>query len=47
MYNHVGYGCLQKTKLVEGHLSSCNYSHCGRTDKGVSALGQVRSDLLR
>ena len=34
------FECLQKTKLVED-LQNCNYSRCGRTDKGVSALGQV------
>lgn len=31
---------LQKLKLVADR-KSCNYSRCGRTDKGVSALGQV------
>lgn len=41
---------LQRTRLVED-IHSCKYSRCGRTDKGVSALGQVvalqvRSNLL-
>lgn len=31
---------LQKLKLVADR-KSCNYSRCGRTDRGVSALGQV------
>lgn len=29
-----------KTRLIEDRSSS-NYSRCGRTDKGVSAFGQV------
>lgn len=44
------FDCLKKTKLIE-EVSTANYSRCGRTDKGVSALGQVialdlRSNLL-
>lgn len=31
---------LQTTKLIESP-SGCGYSRCGRTDAGVSALGQV------
>ena len=31
---------LQKTRLVKD-MKSCKYSRCGRTDKGVSAMGQV------
>ncbi|OZJ05573.1 hypothetical protein BZG36_01685 [Bifiguratus adelaidae] len=31
---------LMTTKLITD-LENCNYSRCGRTDKGVSALGQV------
>ena len=37
---------LQMTKLVEDR-QSCDYSRCGRTDKGVSVLGQVVSLQLR
>lgn len=35
-----------KTKLIEDR-KSCGYSLCGRTDKGVSALGNVVSLYLR
>ena len=34
------FGALLKACLIE-ERSSCNYSRCGRTDKGVSAFGQV------
>ena len=34
------FECLQKTKLI-ADSRSCHYTRCGRTDKGVSALGQV------
>ena len=34
------FECLLKAKLIEDRESS-NYFSCGRTDKGVSALGQV------
>eukprot|EP00667_Euglena_gracilis_P011912 EG_transcript_12208 len=34
------FSALQKTCLIADR-ASCNYSRCGRTDKGVSALGQV------
>ncbi|XP_071840324.1 tRNA pseudouridine(38/39) synthase-like [Apostichopus japonicus] len=34
------FEALLKTKLIEDRPSS-NYSRCGRTDKGVSAFGQV------
>ncbi|KAH8050710.1 hypothetical protein JL720_15327 [Aureococcus anophagefferens] len=34
------FAALKKTCLVESR-ESCGYSRCGRTDKGVSALGQV------
>ncbi len=42
---------LLKTRLIESRAIS-NYSRCGRTDKGVSAFGQVialdlRSNLLK
>ncbi len=44
------FDCLKKTKLIE-EVGTSNYSRCGRTDKGVSAFGQVialdlRSNLL-
>lgn len=44
---------MAKAKLVpEADPASCNFSRCGRTDKGVSALNQVisldmRSSLLK
>lgn len=34
------FKALERTRLIEGR-DTCNYSRCGRTDKGVSALGQV------
>lgn len=34
------FEALQTTRLVKD-MQSCKYSRCGRTDKGVSALGQV------
>mmetsp|Transcript_26746 Transcript_26746/g.39562 ORF Transcript_26746/g.39562 Transcript_26746/m.39562 type:complete len:578 (-) Transcript_26746:77-1810(-) len=34
------FAALLKTKLVESR-ASCNFSRCGRTDKGVSSAGQV------
>ena len=34
------YRALEKTCLIEDRVS-CKYSRCGRTDTGVSALGQV------
>lgn len=37
---------LQKLRLIEDRKTS-NYSRCGRTDKGVSALGQVVAFNLR
>lgn len=35
------FEALIKTRLVENRQTS-NYHRCGRTDKGVSAFGQVR-----
>lgn len=37
------FKALRQTKLIQedADISSLNYSRCGRTDKGVSALGQV------
>ncbi|KAM9305055.1 tRNA pseudouridine(38/39) synthase [Gastrophryne carolinensis] len=40
------FSALQKTRLVESRQTS-NYHRCGRTDRGVSALGQVISLDLR
>lgn len=41
------FECLQKTKLIIDSRS-CHYARCGRTDKGVSAFGQVseKSEFL-
>lgn len=35
------FNALKKSCLIE-ERSTCNYSRCGRTDKGVSAFAQVR-----
>lgn len=35
------FEALKKTRLVDDRQTS-NYHRCGRTDKGVSAFGQVR-----
>lgn len=40
------FEALLKTRLIEARETS-NYHRCGRTDKGVSALGQVISIDLR
>lgn len=45
------FKALLKTRLIE-HPEACRFSRCGRTDKGVSAMGQVmalnvRSAFLR
>ncbi|KAK3087246.1 hypothetical protein FSP39_003526 [Pinctada imbricata] len=40
------FDALLKTKLIESRETS-NYHRCGRTDKGVSAFGQVISIDLR
>lgn len=37
------FDALMTTKLIEDPLKS-NYSRCGRTDKGVSAFGQVERE---
>lgn len=39
------FEALTKTRLVESRQTS-NYHRCGRTDKGVSAFGQVRIGIL-
>ncbi|THH18227.1 hypothetical protein EW146_g2720 [Bondarzewia mesenterica] len=43
------FDMLAKTKLVdeEGGLEGCGWERCGRTDKGVSAAGQVVSLWVR
>ncbi|KAJ7524000.1 hypothetical protein O6H91_18G072300 [Diphasiastrum complanatum] len=41
------FTALEKTKLLLGERSEANYSRCGRTDKGVSATGQVIALYLR
>ncbi len=39
------FRALRQQKLIdaEADISTLNYSRCGRTDAGVSALGQVGS----
>lgn len=34
------FRALARCRLIEDH-KTCGYSRCGRTDKGVSALGNV------
>ncbi|XP_051126606.1 uncharacterized protein LOC127248357 isoform X2 [Andrographis paniculata] len=41
------FKALQKTRLILGDKMELNYSRCGRTDKGVSSVGQVISLFLR
>ena len=43
------FAALAKCRLVDadGGLESCGWSRCGRTDKGVSAAGQVISLWVR
>ncbi|KAM0009019.1 putative tRNA pseudouridine(38/39) synthase [Helianthus debilis subsp. tardiflorus] len=41
------FKALQKTRLVLGERKDLQYSRCGRTDKGVSSVGQVVALLLR
>lgn len=43
--NHL-FNALVKLNLIEDR-KTCNYSRCGRTDKGVSALGQVVALKIR
>jgi len=40
------FKALEKTKLIQSK-DTCNYSRCGRTDKGVSAMGQVSAFTVR
>ncbi|KAK1436396.1 hypothetical protein QVD17_02175 [Tagetes erecta] len=41
------FKALQKTRLILGEKKDLQYSRCGRTDKGVSSVGQVVALLLR
>jgi tRNA pseudouridine(38-40) synthase len=43
---HHLFEAFTKLKLIEDR-KSCSYSRCGRTDKGVSALGQIISLRVR
>ena len=40
------FAALQKTHLIHSR-DTCKYSRCGRTDKGVSAVGQVVAMRLK
>ncbi|KAG9159525.1 hypothetical protein Leryth_019585 [Lithospermum erythrorhizon] len=41
------FKALEKTRLVNGEKKDWQYSRCGRTDKGVSSVGQVIGLHLR
>lgn len=41
------FKALEKTRLINGDKKNLQYSRCGRTDKGVSSVGQVISLFLR
>ncbi|XP_057964108.1 uncharacterized protein LOC131155175 isoform X2 [Malania oleifera] len=41
------FRALEKTKLLFGDKKEVQYSRCGRTDKGVSSVGQVIALFLR
>ncbi|XP_049933966.1 uncharacterized protein LOC116261108 isoform X4 [Nymphaea colorata] len=41
------FKALHRTKLLIGEKNERSYSRCGRTDKGVSAVGQVIAIYLR
>ncbi|PSS00025.1 TRNA pseudouridine(38/39) synthase [Actinidia chinensis var. chinensis] len=41
------FKALEKTRLIDGDKKDLQYSRCGRTDKGVSSVGQVISLFLR
>ncbi|BFG40949.1 hypothetical protein CerSpe_272220 [Prunus speciosa] len=41
------FKALEKTRLLVGDKKESHYSRCGRTDKGVSAVGQVIALYLR
>jgi tRNA pseudouridine38/39 synthase len=40
------FKALEKVRLIQ-NSESCNYSRCGRTDRGVSAMGQVSAMVVR
>lgn len=41
------FNALEKSRLINGDRKECQYSRCGRTDKGVSSVGQVIALYLR
>lgn len=41
------FAAMKKTRLLIGDRKEAHYSRCGRTDKGVSAFGQVIALYLR
>ncbi|KAK6940081.1 Pseudouridine synthase I, TruA, alpha/beta domain [Dillenia turbinata] len=41
------FGALEKTRLLVGDKKEIKYSRCGRTDRGVSSVGQVIALFLR
>ncbi|XP_061345179.1 uncharacterized protein LOC133291022 [Gastrolobium bilobum] len=41
------FKALEKTRLLVGDKKGSQYSRCGRTDKGVSSVGQVIALFLR
>ncbi|KAL2324679.1 hypothetical protein Fmac_023737 [Flemingia macrophylla] len=41
------FKALEKTRLLIGDKKDSQYSRCGRTDKGVSSIGQVIALFLR
>ncbi|CAA7018671.1 unnamed protein product [Microthlaspi erraticum] len=41
------FKAFERTRLLVGDKKDCNYSRCGRTDKGVSSTGQVVALFLR
>jgi tRNA pseudouridine38/39 synthase len=40
------FKALERAKLMVGNRKESCYSRCGRTDKGVSATGQVAAESL-
>lgn len=35
------FAALHRTRMITGTAAEAKYTRCGRTDKGVSAVGQV------